>query len=288
MNARTPPSDTAFAEREQRRQAMVDLHLQRLDQVIEAGMGMISALAAQVAGTGPQVVEGDVALAYSRFSRAVRQGILLQTHLLAEPEEKPEREAKASRAKDDDDREMTVTWLEPEQNKREGRRERVAQIVERMARSDGEPEETVERLYNEAAERLEMLDVYGDPAFRPISELVAEICRDLGLNPDWAVLATHPWAQKEIALDERPTDDCLHEEAGWPLKGGPPPPQGWRGRWPPKPPPQGWHSGHDDAWPHKRGKPHTIDDVEWMTQAAALNGDMFAAGVGVPESGDTS
>jgi hypothetical protein len=211
----------------------------------------------------------------------VRQGILLQTHLLAEPEEKPEREAKAGKGKDED-REMTLTWLEPEDSKREGRRERVAQIVERMARNDGEPEETVERLYNEAAERLEMLDVYGDPAFRPISELVAEICRDLGLSPDWAVLASHPWARKEIALGERSADDCLHEEAGWPLKGGPPPPKGWRGRWPPKLPPQGWHSGHDDAWPHKRGKPNTIDDVEWMTQAG---GDMVAPGAASPARG---
>src|SRR5665213_2604345 len=199
----THSSDPAFAEREQRRQAMVDRHLERLDQVIEAGMGMIGALAAQVAGTGPQVVEGDVALAYSRFSRAVRQGILLQTHLLAEPEEKPAKaDAKAAKGKGEPE-EITVTWLEAEGSRREGRRERVAQIVERMARTDGQPEETVERLYREAAERLEQIDIYGDPAFRPISELVAEICRDLGLKPDWAVLATHPWARKEIALGER-------------------------------------------------------------------------------------
>ena len=250
MNAPATLSDPACAAREQRRQALLDRHLECLARAIEAGMGMISALAAQVAGTGPQVVEGDVALAYSRLTRAVRQGILLQTHLLAEPEEKPaQADAKSAKGKDER-QEMTLTWLEAKDSKREGRRERVAQIIERMARSDGEPEEVVERLYNEAAERLEQLDVYGDPAFRPISELVAEVCRDLGLNPDWAVLATHPWARKEIAADERDTDDCLYEEAGWPLKGGPPPPAGWRGRWPPKPPPQGWHSGHDDAWPH--------------------------------------
>ena len=271
------PSDSAAEAAEQERLALRGRHMAVLDELIDCGRGMIAALAAQVAGTGPQVVEGDVALAYSRFFRAVRQGILLQTHLLAEPDEKPERDAKPAKGKDEPE-EITLTWLEPEGSKREGRRERVAQIVERMARSDGEPEEVVERLYNEAAERLERLDVYGDPAFRPISELVAEICRDLGLKPDWAVLATHPWARKEIALDERPKDDCLHEEAGWPLKGGPPPPAGWRGRWPPKPPQQGWDSGHDHAWPHKRGTPHTVDDIEWMTQAEALRGAGYDTG----------
>jgi len=115
MNAANPPSDPAFAEREQRRQAMADRHLERLDQVIEAGMGMIGALAAQVAGTGPQVVEGDVALAYSRFSRAVRQGILLQTHLLDEPEQKPEAKSKAKGEAEKE--EIYVTWLEPDASK---------------------------------------------------------------------------------------------------------------------------------------------------------------------------
>ena len=33
---------------------------------------------------------------------------------------------------------------------------------------------------------------------RPLSELVADICRDLGLAPDWAKLAAARWARTEM------------------------------------------------------------------------------------------
>ena len=34
---------------------------------------------------------------------------------------------------------------------------------------------------------------------RPISELIALICQDLGLAPDWPQLAEEAWAKAEIA-----------------------------------------------------------------------------------------
>ena len=34
---------------------------------------------------------------------------------------------------------------------------------------------------------------------RPIGEIVALICKDLGLEPDWGRLAQEAWAQAEIA-----------------------------------------------------------------------------------------
>jgi hypothetical protein len=276
---------TPLSAREQRRQALLDRQLERLDVVIEDGIAMTRALAAQVAGTGPQVIEGDVALAYSRLSRAVRQGILLQTHLLEEPEEKAEPHAKAKAKAKGEPEEMYVTWLEPEASKREYRKERVAHIVERMARSDGEPEEVVERLYAETAERLEKVDLYGDLAVRPISEVVAEICRDLGLKPDWAVLSTHPWARKEIELGRKSEKDG-GEEVGWPLKDGPPPPEGWRGRWPPKAFPP-WAS--DQSFPSRKNRPPAIADAAFRAEAeafyASLAGDGAGGEAGPPDTG---
>ncbi|MDB5459102.1 MAG: hypothetical protein JWO72_843, partial [Caulobacteraceae bacterium] len=41
-------------------------------------------------------------------------------------------------------------------------------------------------------------DLYGDVLARPFSEVVADICRDLGLDPDWSRLAQEPWARAEI------------------------------------------------------------------------------------------
>ena len=186
---------------EARRHALLDRHLERLDQLIEAGMDMVQGLAAQAAG-GPTVVQGDIALAYSRVSRAVRMAILLQSRLVAEPG------ADAGGEPDT----LVVSWMEPEGSISErtaARKERVEQIVEGVARFERDDDEAAERLGRETAERLERDDIYGDVLTRPVSELVADICRDLNLAPDWPRLARQPWAQREIAGGE----------AGAPLRG---------------------------------------------------------------------
>ena len=155
-----------------------------------------------------------------------------------------------------------------------------------MARNDGEPEETVERLYTDAAERLERVDIYGDPAFRPISEVLAEICRDLGLKPDWAALSTQPWARKEIELGQKSKDDG-GEAVGWPLKGGPPPPADWRGPWPPKLTADDWRR-YDNPFPSSRNHPPTIEDLNsggWKLPADVLAGALRVPEAEVPESG---
>ena len=34
---------------------------------------------------------------------------------------------------------------------------------------------------------------------RPYSEIIADICRDLGIEPDWAVLSQEAWARGRVA-----------------------------------------------------------------------------------------
>jgi hypothetical protein len=70
-------------------------------------------------------------------------------------------------------------------------------------------EETLEILMTEACERLDDEDLYGDLLQHPISEIVARLCQDLGLDPDWAELAKELWAVREIESGE----------VGWPLAG---------------------------------------------------------------------
>ncbi len=190
------PDDPAEARR-----VLLDRQLERLDRLAEAGMQMVEALLAQARGEGPQVVEGDVALAYGRVSRAVRMAILLQSRLVEAPapaDAEPER--------------IVFAWEEPRDVRAEraaARKERVEHIVEHAARREHEDAETVERLVAEAAERLECDDIYGDVLSRPIDELVAHICRDLGLDPDWDSLARRPWARRAVASGE----------IGWPIAG---------------------------------------------------------------------
>jgi hypothetical protein len=56
----------------------------------------------------------------------------------------------------------------------------------------------VDRLAEESWERLDQDDIYGDLAAKPVSEIIAMVCKDLGLAPDWATLAEEAWAKEEI------------------------------------------------------------------------------------------
>src|SRR5882757_7832906 len=80
-SATLPPGEPAANLAEAPSRARLERQLERLDRLAEAGMEMIEALTAQAKGAGPKVVDGDVALAFSRVSRAVRMAELLAKEL---------------------------------------------------------------------------------------------------------------------------------------------------------------------------------------------------------------
>src|SRR5258706_11278979 len=95
---------------------------------------------------------------------------------------------------------------------------------------DAEPREVAEALMREPRE-YEHLECYLD---RPFGEVVALICKGLGMTPDWAAWADEPWAQEEIRT-QPPTSPYF---TGVPLEAPPPPrPDPTRPRLPAPPPP---------------------------------------------------
>jgi hypothetical protein len=191
MNAR-PATDssidhTAWAQGVLRRQ------VDRLEQLAEARLRMALAIEADVSA---QTSEGKAvdagAKAFSRIARAVRMTGLLQARLIedmdrAERRAACDRQSEARRAQDEAEEQA------------ESHKGRVEAIVARMARGQGHDEDQIERLIGEAAERLDDEDLYGEVLARPVGELVALICRDLGLEPDWDQLGQEAWAVEEIA-----------------------------------------------------------------------------------------
>jgi hypothetical protein len=167
-----------------RRLALLDRQLERLDQLIGAGMDMVQGLAAQASGAGPRVVQGDVILAYSRAARAVRMAMLLQSHLVAEFG--AARDARAG------DAAGTV-----------GAQARADRVVEALADRERDRPEPAERREAERAERLERDDIYRAVQTRPARELVAEIANDLGLSPDWPETMDAPEAPDDVDGDAR-------------------------------------------------------------------------------------
>jgi hypothetical protein len=171
-----------------------------LGELAEIGLEISRAIERHATGKAEApVMKGDHALAYARVSRSVRQTIHLQSRLIdsmkaeddAAAETAPEAAKEAAR-------------LTPEYQ----RKASVERIVERLIEVEHpDDEETLDALICDAGERLDDEDLYGDLMDRPMSELVARICRDLGLTPDWSTLAAELWAQKEIESGT----------PGWPL-----------------------------------------------------------------------
>jgi len=160
-----PAPVAALAARDE---AMTERQLAVLGRLAEAGLEIAVALEAQAKG-GQVVVQGDIAMAYNRVARAVRQTIMLQSRLIEARRDR--REAGAGR--------------------RSAARSSASRILRGLIEDDRPGDaEGAERLAAEAAERLRQED-FGDLLSRPFGEAVAAIARDLGLSPDWLRLAEH-------------------------------------------------------------------------------------------------
>ncbi|MGZ6014174.1 MAG: hypothetical protein ACXWKM_00380 [Phenylobacterium sp.] len=183
--------------------ARLERQLARLDRLADLGLEIAEGLAAQAKGTGPQVVEGDVALAYDRVARAVRMAVMLQSRLIEDVRLARQAAAGATPG----------ACADPAT----ARKDRVARIVKRVAEAHGGLDGfQIGWAAREARERLEHDDIYGQVMSQPVSDLVADICCDLGLTPNWARLAEEAWAEEEVLSGE--VGEVLQGYAGGDLR----------------------------------------------------------------------
>jgi hypothetical protein len=186
-----PGAPTSAAAQDWAR-ALLERQLWILGQLAEGGLEIARAIERQAtSGEGKEGVRPDAPMAYARVARAVRLTILLQSRLIADLqtlEAKTAHEAAHAHCLGRTQR----IGLVREQKARLGR------IVGRIAWADGQDDRKADRMAREAVERLDQDERYGDILTRPVSELIALICRDLGLEPDWPQLAEEAWAQAEI------------------------------------------------------------------------------------------
>jgi hypothetical protein len=186
MSDSTTPSETAdhaaWAQAVRRRQVGV------LEDLAQSGLRLAQGIESQALEAGAPA-HAEAAMAFARVARAVRMTCLMQSRLIKDMDEALSRQAferrcEAQRAEAAAD------------EAREAVKDRVHAIVGRVAcAQDGADTDRVERIADEASERLETDDIYGDVLARPMAELVADICRDLGLEPDWDQLGREAWAK---------------------------------------------------------------------------------------------
>jgi hypothetical protein len=161
--------------------ARTERHLRLLAELAEIGMDLAREVRRQALDQSEDSPPAaDLALTFSRIARAVRQTVALEARLA-----EPPRPGHAERAS------LTVSdrW-------RSARRKRqVGEIVEGVIESDAAGEFDSYDLLVDLHERLEDgYDEEADFADRPIGELVARICGDLGVEPDWSLLKDEDWA----------------------------------------------------------------------------------------------
>jgi hypothetical protein len=226
----TSPDPVAAADL--RARAAFDQQLWVLGRLAQAGLNMALALEAQAIATHPEAAAdqgpqpygapkpapvsldflppepGELALAFTRVSRAVRMTVALQARLLKGDVGGPN--ASASRAP-----------APPPLETRAQRANRAGTIVGRLAAgSDGDAFEAME-LMERARERLFDVDITGDLLDRPIPDLIAEICRDLGLSPNWAEVQGEAWMRDGAPSDE-PTPRSRARPSACPASASPP------------------------------------------------------------------
>jgi hypothetical protein len=203
---------------EARAPTLAEQQAEALGELTRIGLKIARAIERQVdaAGEGPEGLAqlNTAAIAFARVSRAVRQTVMLQTRL------EDARTAAAARAGDLRGRVVRIVRRAIEDQFGED------QFGEDEFGEDGQGDaEQVERLCAEAAEGLEQ-ERYGDVLTRPVGEIVADICKDLGLDPDWRGLAGEIAAAEAFArgdakgaapeADDGPIEVCWIGDDGRP------------------------------------------------------------------------
>jgi hypothetical protein len=145
-------------------------HMGVLAELAEIGMALARTL------PGSDAVKCDMGLAYSRLSRSIRQTIALEARI------------------DADERARAAGIVVEAAQKWEAREDRIEGVVTRIIRAEAADNGDAERLLDEMCEHLEDEDVYDDYSRRPTGEIIALICKDLGLEPDWSRWEGRDWA----------------------------------------------------------------------------------------------
>jgi hypothetical protein len=145
----------------------------------------------------PPAYQGDPVLAQGRAARSVRLTLGLYAKI------KRERAMAVAQAKDGSDKDGVIAQIEASAGKVRAMLANIAAEPVDRARVameqliEAQPIEAVEKdwLRGEVSERLE--DETDGKFDLPTSAIIAGLCRDLGLKPDWDRWKDEPWAVEE-------------------------------------------------------------------------------------------
>ena len=210
MPDETAPFDAQASEGVDFARPVLERQAARLEELAEIGMEIARDLrrrVAEAAAPGVEAVDPSVvALAFGRVSRAVRMTCALQTEVLDKLRGVGRIEAYDATLAAQAARKLaeaaarSAAALDVGKQRLLARKSEIAKAMTGVIgglHRGAEGGEAHERCIREATERLKDANDLGDILSRPISEIIEQICRDLGLSPDWERLAMEPWALTE-------------------------------------------------------------------------------------------
>jgi urease gamma subunit len=136
----------------------------------------------------------DLATAYGKISRSIRQNSLLEEKLGVALRDRAAgledaRRARALKAAEAEARKVHGPRLD--------REEAVAEVMEELISEQIDIGEEADALLSDYAELLDYDETYEGYGDRPVSETVTRLCQALGLEPDWEPWARSDWARTE-------------------------------------------------------------------------------------------
>ena len=219
---------------------LLEHQVEQLNRLAAMGMAIAGAVERQASSAEPgpdaAAILQHAAIDFGRVSRAVRLSFALQSKLIADFKSPPARPAHAVAAYDDagldEDGDETFGRRLPAPSSAAMRRKaKLGLLMRHVVECAVEQPERLESVLAEAAERLESDDILREIAARPFGEVIAIICRDLGLEPDWERVGHKPhrlgWATYDDIRESR--DFSLSAEGDMHFSACPQPP-------PPPPP----------------------------------------------------
>ena len=193
-------------------ESRAERHLRLLQELADIGMDIARAVRAEAmaqeeaAERAPSRFGGDPGLVYSRIARAVRQTLALEARFADE----------VGKARFEQERRRVDTGRLIFQRRQDDVRDYVAEAIENEGAERRIPDSEVERLLDDLDERLEDGQYDDALADGPIAELVARICEDLGVSPDWRIWDDQDWAIdyiKDRMLTDIGADRWAHLDA---------------------------------------------------------------------------
>jgi fused signal recognition particle receptor len=152
--------------------------------------------AAEGANARPAARAGALSLAFARVSRAVRLTVALEARVEQDARAPARAVIEAAARAEDHARRAVDAEAQRRRESLAAIAQEVTEAVEGLIEDAAFADEAAgDRLYEDLVERVDALDE-DEMEARPTVELIARICGDLGLEPDWDLWADEDWIEE--------------------------------------------------------------------------------------------